>query len=111
MAQRWSAKLFFCIIFITCTVTLAQIPLDCCLAVKNRTLDKTLFADYYPQAKGCNIDAMILVTRREKNLCVPPHEVWVQKIMSHIDSVKTWCKKKNYKGKRCFGVKPDGTLF
>ncbi|XP_072243023.1 C-C motif chemokine 3-like [Leuresthes tenuis] len=112
MASWSDAKLFFCILFITCcfTVTLAEIPLDCCLEVKNQTLTKTILADYYQQAKGCSIDATIFVTRRARKLCVPPGEMWVQQLMRHVDEVKKWCKNANYKGKRCFGVKPKNKV-
>ncbi|KAM4576016.1 C-C motif chemokine 4 homolog [Odontesthes bonariensis] len=108
MASWRDAKLFFCILFITCcfTVTLAEIPIDCCLAVKNQTLPKAILADYYQQAKGCQIDATIFVTRKARKLCVPPREKWVQQLMSHVDELQKCCKKANYKGKRCSGVKP-----
>lgn len=40
---------------------MAQMPVDCCLSVKNQTIDKIVVADYYPQAKGCALDATMWV--------------------------------------------------
>uniref|UniRef100_A0A3Q3WUK9 Chemokine interleukin-8-like domain-containing protein n=1 Tax=Mola mola TaxID=94237 RepID=A0A3Q3WUK9_MOLML len=99
---RWGdAKLFLCILFITCccTLTLAQIPMDCCLKVKNKIVEKHLVADYHRQisGQGCPRDAMILVTRRNMRLCVPGDELWVEEVLKHVDWLKNHCKKTNYK--------------
>ncbi|XP_015247446.1 PREDICTED: C-C motif chemokine 18-like isoform X1 [Cyprinodon variegatus] len=110
MAPFGDAKLFFGIFFIVCcfSVTMAEVAVDCCLSVKNRELDKRLFVDYREQAKGCTIDATILVTRLGKQLCVPTkEEKWVQVVMKHVDHLKKICKKLNYKSKRCTGMKPE----
>ncbi|XP_023270125.1 C-C motif chemokine 8-like [Seriola lalandi dorsalis] len=107
MAPWGDAKLFFCILFITCccTVTLAQIPLDCCLTVKNKVVDKKAIVDYRQQVRGmgCAIDATVLIGRRGKTLCVPPHEPWVKDVVKHVDHLKKVCKKNN-KTNRCNGV-------
>ncbi|XP_070821000.1 C-C motif chemokine 19-like [Chaetodon trifascialis] len=109
MAPWGDAKLFFCILFITCccTVTLGQMTMDCCLTVKNKTVEKAAIADHRRQisGQGCSLDAMILVTRRGIKLCVPADEPWVHDVVKHVDSVKRHCQKNNYKGKRCFGVR------
>ncbi|XP_044052605.1 C-C motif chemokine 19a.1 [Siniperca chuatsi] len=109
MAPWGDAKLFFCILFIIycCTATLAQIPMDCCLTVKNKTIEKTVLADYHQQIKGqgCSLSAMILVTRRGRRLCVPDNEPWIQEVVKHVDILKKYCKNHSYKGNRCFGVK------
>ncbi|XP_060894222.1 C-C motif chemokine 19a.1 [Labrus mixtus] len=112
MAPWGDAKLFFCLLFITCccTVTLAEIPVDCCLmVVRDRTVPKAAIADIRKQisGQGCSIDATILVTRRGHELCVAPNVQWVQEVEKHVESLKNFCKKKNYKGPRCFGVKPE----
>ncbi|KAM7018475.1 C-C motif chemokine 19a.1 isoform 1-T2 [Tautogolabrus adspersus] len=111
MAQWGDAKLLFCFLFITCccTVTLAEIPVDCCLTVRDIAVPKSAVADVRKQIRGqgCSIDATILVTRRGHELCVPSNAHWVQDVEKHVESVKNFCKKKNYKGQRCFGVKPE----
>ncbi|XP_073322410.1 C-C motif chemokine 19a.1 [Pagrus major] len=111
MAPWGDAKLFFCILFITCccTVTLAQVPMDCCLSVKNQTIPNRLAANYRRQfsGQGCTLDATVLVTRNNMKLCVPAGEPWVLIVMKHVDSLRKHCKETNYKGKRCTGVKPE----
>ncbi|XP_026176467.1 C-C motif chemokine 19-like [Mastacembelus armatus] len=108
MALWGDTKLFFCILFITCccTVTLAQVPSDCCLSVKDKRIDTGLFADYRHQigGQGCAIDATILVTRRGRKLCAPANEPWVHKVMTHVDRLKSDCQKNNYMGRRCNGI-------
>ncbi|KAM4745701.1 monocyte chemotactic protein 1B-like [Anableps anableps] len=110
MTPCGDAKLCFCILFIVycATVTVAQVPVDCCLSVTSKEIDKRLIADYREQAKGCSLEATILVTRHGKKLCAPTKEQqWVQKVMLHVDHLKKRCKMENYKGNRCFGVKPE----
>ncbi|XP_040011527.1 C-C motif chemokine 19-like [Xiphias gladius] len=106
MAPWGDAKLFLCFLFITCccTVTLAQIPMDCCLSVKNRTVQKGLIVDYRRQTRGngCFLEATILVTKRGRTLCVPPEEPWVKGVEEHVDKQKANCGKKN---RRCPRVK------
>nr|QZC92278.1 chemokine (C-C motif) ligand 19a [Sebastes schlegelii] len=110
MAPWGDTKLFFCILFITCccycTVTFAQMPMDCCLSVKNRTIDKQVVAGYRRQysGQGCSIDAMIFVTRRGRKLCVPHDKPWVQDLVKHVIFLEKYCKKHNYKADRCVGV-------
>ncbi|XP_019961822.1 C-C motif chemokine 19 isoform X1 [Paralichthys olivaceus] len=102
MAPRGDARLFFCfcifVITCYCTMTSAQVPMDCCLSVKNKMLERRKIVDYGHQTRGqgCSIDATILVTRRGLKLCVPADEAWVQAVMTHVDSVK--CRKT---GKKC----------
>uniref|UniRef100_UPI0037E92432 C-C motif chemokine 19-like n=1 Tax=Semicossyphus pulcher TaxID=241346 RepID=UPI0037E92432 len=110
MAPMTDAKLIFCFLFITCTVTLAEIPMDCCLSVhRGEPLEKTAIVHVHKQisGQGCSIDATILVTRRGKNLCMPSDEPWVADVEKHVVFLKKLCKKNKYKGKRCFGVKPE----
>ncbi|XP_040899092.1 C-C motif chemokine 3-like [Toxotes jaculatrix] len=108
MAPRGDAKLFFCSLLITCycSVTMAQMAMDCCLTVANKTIEKQFIADYYQQTsgRGCSIDATILVTRRERTLCAPPGEFWVQEVVKHVENLKKACKK-NRKLIRCKGMK------
>ncbi|XP_035514551.1 C-C motif chemokine 19a.1 [Morone saxatilis] len=108
MALWGDAKLFFCILFITCycTVTLAQIPMDCCFQVKDKPIEKKLIVDYHQQisGQGCPINAMILVTRRDMKLCVPSGVQWVQDVKNHVDSLRIRCRKNN-KARGCHKVR------
>ncbi|KAL6114884.1 ccl19 [Pungitius sinensis] len=109
MTSLGDAKLFFCILFVTycCTVTFSQIPMDCCLEVRNEIIDKRRVVDYFQQisGQGCAIDAMILVTRRDKKLCVPSDQPWVREVVQHVVGLKKHCKRHGYKLPHCKKVK------
>ncbi|XP_010778765.1 C-C motif chemokine 19-like [Notothenia coriiceps] len=110
MAPGGDTKLFFCILFITCcccTVTFAQIPMDCCLSVNPKAIDNRIVVDYRQQISGhgCSINAMILVTRAGRKLCVPVDEPWVQRVVKHVKVLRKFCKKQQYKRTVCTGVK------
>ncbi|XP_013875141.1 C-C motif chemokine 4 [Austrofundulus limnaeus] len=98
-----SKLLFSCILFITfcCSMTRAQMAIDCCLSVSQKSIGKGRIVDYQDQAKGCSVAAKILVTRTGRNLCAPLNEKWVLDVMDHVDRLKKRCKKNNYQGTRC----------
>ncbi|XP_017286343.1 C-C motif chemokine 18-like [Kryptolebias marmoratus] len=109
MAPWGDAKFLFCILFITfcCTMTVAEIPMDCCLSVGNKSIRARWIVDYREQDKGCSVAAIILVTKLGRKLCVPPNKDCVQKAKDHVDKLRENCKNNNYKGKRCAGVKRE----
>lgn len=77
--------------------------------MKNKEVAKAAIVDYSVQLRGqgCSIDAMLLLTRNHRSLCVPPAEPWVKNIVRHVDHLKKFCRKHGYKHRRCFGVKPE----
>ncbi|XP_029367124.1 C-C motif chemokine 19-like [Echeneis naucrates] len=107
MAPRGDAKLFLSILFIACccSVALAQIPMDCCLSIKNQTVSKHAIRDYRHQLSGhgCSISATILVGKRGKTLCVPLGEAWVEEVVRYMDHLRKVCKT-NKKMKKCARV-------
>ncbi|KAG8011724.1 hypothetical protein GBF38_004024, partial [Nibea albiflora] len=88
-------------------VTVTQRVMDCCLTVKNQTIDKSALVDYHRQTsgQGCSVDAMILVTRRKINLCVPADELWVVNVVKKVDEKKERCKNSKYRGRGCKDMK------
>ncbi|XP_076023536.1 uncharacterized protein LOC143013750 [Genypterus blacodes] len=111
MAIWTDTKILLCIVFICCCCSdvMGQIPMDCCLDVKNVTIPKKIVKDYHHQigGQGCSINAVIFVTRRDISLCVPANEAWVNKMIQHVDDLKIRCKAKNYKARFCRGLKPN----
>ncbi|XP_026044704.1 C-C motif chemokine 19-like [Astatotilapia calliptera] len=110
MAPRGDGRLFLSILFIACycTVTLAQVPVDCCLSVAKKPIGKGFVANYHHQVQGqgCAIDATIFLSRGGRTMCAPVNEKWVEGLKRHVDQLRKFCKKQNYTGKRCTGVKP-----
>uniref|UniRef100_A0A3Q4HKD6 C-C motif chemokine 19-like n=1 Tax=Neolamprologus brichardi TaxID=32507 RepID=A0A3Q4HKD6_NEOBR len=86
-------------------VTLAQVPVDCCLSVATRPIEKRLVANYrhQVQGQGCAIDATIFLSRGGRTMCAPVNEKWVEDLKRHVDQLRTYCKKQNYVvPSRCF---------
>nr|BAJ21970.1 chemokine (C-C motif) ligand 19 [Takifugu rubripes] len=111
MAPSGDAKLLFCIFFISCcclTVTLAEVPVDCCLSVGKQQVIKHAIVDYHRQVagQGCSLNATILVTRRQVRLCVPANEQWVEKVVEHVEKLRAHCRKNKYKKPLCSKMMP-----
>uniref|UniRef100_A0A3Q4HXR7 C-C motif chemokine 19-like n=1 Tax=Neolamprologus brichardi TaxID=32507 RepID=A0A3Q4HXR7_NEOBR len=79
-------------------LTLAQVPVDCCLSVATRPIEKRLVANYrhQVQGQGCAIDATIFLSRGGRTMCAPVNEKWVEDLKRHVDQLRTYCKKQNY---------------
>ncbi|OCT98933.1 C-C motif chemokine 19 [Xenopus laevis] len=65
-------------------------PMDCCLKTINKPIPWQNVKRYIRQdeSSGCSINAVVLITRRNIQLCIPPHEPWVQTILARIDRKK-----------------------
>ncbi|XP_053556962.1 C-C motif chemokine 21 [Bombina bombina] len=63
---------------------------DCCLKVSKKEIPFKNVKCYKLQDKwtGCNLKAVIFVTRRNRHLCAPPDEQWVQDLMNKLDNRK-----------------------
>ncbi|XP_056403380.1 C-C motif chemokine 5-like [Hyla sarda] len=63
---------------------------DCCLRVNDKEIPYPNVKCYFQQttAKGCNIDAVVFVTRRNRYLCAPPNSKWVNSLMVKVDQHK-----------------------
>ncbi|XP_053180940.1 C-C motif chemokine 20-like isoform X1 [Scomber japonicus] len=108
MARCGDGKFLFCVLFLSCCIaTLAERLVDCCNDVHRATIERRSLADYRRQfrGQGCDIDAVIFVTRRGKELCVATDSPGLSDVMRHVDYLKKFCKEKNYRHRRCFGVK------
>ncbi|KAG8548534.1 hypothetical protein GDO81_025084 [Engystomops pustulosus] len=68
---------------------------DCCLKTIDKEIPYNNVKCYRTQttAMGCNIDATIFVTRRNKHLCAPPGSEWVKDLMVKLDTHKKHFKK------------------
>ncbi|KAI1900448.1 hypothetical protein AGOR_G00050040 [Albula goreensis] len=84
-----------------------ELALDCCLKVSKHPIPKRIVNDYKVQVKGqgCDIEAIVFITKKDKRLCAPHGSVWVQELISAVIERKKWCKKNNFKHKGCRGIK------
>ncbi|KAM3936908.1 C-C motif chemokine 19-like [Leptodactylus fuscus] len=68
---------------------------DCCLTTNDKEISYKNVKCYIHQtmAKGCYVDAIIFVTRKNKYLCAPRNSEWVKKLMVKLDKHKPHFKK------------------
>ncbi|KAL0979853.1 hypothetical protein UPYG_G00190690 [Umbra pygmaea] len=104
MATTGSATLLLCVVFLcSYQVTQGQTLSDCCLTVSEKLIPKHLVIHYQSQirSQGCNMDAMIFITRKGRKLCAPIDTAWVSELVKHVDHFTKKCKESSFKGKPC----------
>ncbi|KAK7912733.1 hypothetical protein WMY93_012944 [Mugilogobius chulae] len=76
-----------------------QVAVDCCLQVKSKDVPKRAVVDYSVQVagQGCAIDALILVTRQRRTLCLPLSQTRLEHFSRHVAELKEHCAKHAYK--------------
>ncbi|XP_051875996.1 C-C motif chemokine 21-like [Pristis pectinata] len=70
--------------------------MDCCLETSPKEIPMRIVKSYKVQepGKGCNIPAVLFLTKGKRVLCAPPEEMWVIKLRKAIN------KKNKRKGTR-----------
>ncbi|TFJ96889.1 S-adenosyl-L-homocysteine hydrolase [Platysternon megacephalum] len=63
---------------------------DCCLSHKNHPIPLHLLSAYRIQSPetGCRISAIVFITKKNRNLCVPPNAQWALDLMEKLDRKK-----------------------
>uniref|UniRef100_A0A3B3T2A1 C-C motif chemokine n=1 Tax=Paramormyrops kingsleyae TaxID=1676925 RepID=A0A3B3T2A1_9TELE len=89
--------LWICVLFSFCMgklhllcyyiMTQAGLANDCCLSVGKKEIAFSFLTGYEIQdiAKGCAINAVVLITRKGLKLCVAATDEWVKKVVARID--------------------------
>ncbi|KAM6170081.1 C-C motif chemokine 19 [Rhynchocyon petersi] len=62
---------------------------DCCLSVTNRTIPGILVRDfrYIHIRDGCRLPAVVFTTLRGHQLCAPPDQPWVKRIIKRLQRI------------------------
>nr|AAK84433.1 chemokine ah221 [Gallus gallus] len=55
------------------------LPTTCCFSYVQRPVPRNLIASAYITSSKCRLPAVILVTKKGREICVNPEESWVQK--------------------------------
>ncbi|NP_001025883.2 C-C motif chemokine 3 [Gallus gallus] len=55
------------------------LPSTCCLSYVQRPVPRNLIASAYITSSKCRLPAVILVTKKGREICANPEESWVQK--------------------------------
>ncbi|XP_073409207.1 monocyte chemotactic protein 1B-like [Dendrobates tinctorius] len=84
-------------IYAICQVSSANLmSFDCCLKTNDKEIPQQNVKSYRHQTttEGCNIEAIVFITRRNKHLCAPLGLKWVKDLMARVDKKKTHEKKR-----------------
>ncbi|NWX50641.1 CCL4 protein, partial [Steatornis caripensis] len=60
----------------------------CCFSYHQRPIPRSLITSAYITSSSCTQPAVILVTKKKKELCVDPQTPWVQAHLKHFQSLK-----------------------
>ncbi|KAM4050226.1 monocyte chemotactic protein 1B-like [Anomaloglossus baeobatrachus] len=86
-------------IYATFQVSSANImSFDCCLQTNNKVIPQQNVRSYRRQTteEGCNIEAIVFITRKNKHLCAPPGSQWVKDLMEKVDKKRGHEKKRSH---------------
>ncbi|XP_023679803.1 C-C motif chemokine 19-like [Paramormyrops kingsleyae] len=102
--------LWICVLFSFCMVTQAGLANDCCLSVGKKEIAFSFLTGYEIQdiAKGCAINAVVLITRKGLKLCVAATDEWVKKVVARIDKETERCKSNSFQDRICKRLRARG---
>uniref|UniRef100_A0A3B5QJL4 Chemokine interleukin-8-like domain-containing protein n=1 Tax=Xiphophorus maculatus TaxID=8083 RepID=A0A3B5QJL4_XIPMA len=62
-------------------------PEYCCLQFFRIPVNKNLVSSYYLTDPRCPISAVVLITSRARRICVDGQQLWVKKIIEHLENI------------------------
>ncbi|NXI74005.1 CCL4 protein, partial [Anseranas semipalmata] len=62
------------------------VPTSCCFSYQRRPVPRGLITSVYTTSSSCSQPAVILVTKKGKELCADPQAPWVQAHLKHFQS-------------------------
>ncbi|XP_042735831.1 C-C motif chemokine 3-like [Lagopus leucura] len=62
------------------------LPTTCCFSYVPRPIPRNVIASAFPTSSKCRLPAVILVTKKGKEVCANPEESWVQKRLELFQS-------------------------
>ncbi|NXG55027.1 CCL3 protein, partial [Hemiprocne comata] len=86
-----TAALVALLLVATCSQSEAHldgVPTSCCFSYQQRQVPRRLIASVYITSSSCTQPGVILVTKREKELCADPQAPWVQALLKHFQTLK-----------------------
>ncbi|NXN67161.1 CCL3 protein, partial [Himantopus himantopus] len=63
---------------------LDTIPTTCCFAYQHRPVPRRLITSAYTSSSRCTQPAVILVTKKGREICADPQEPWVKAHLKHF---------------------------
>ncbi|XP_047924155.1 C-C motif chemokine 3-like [Anser cygnoides] len=72
----------------TAKAQLDDVPITCCFTYQHRPIPRSLLASAYTTSSSCSQPAVILVTKRGREICANPQARWVQAHLEHFQKKK-----------------------
>uniref|UniRef100_A0A8C9F7X3 Chemokine interleukin-8-like domain-containing protein n=1 Tax=Pavo cristatus TaxID=9049 RepID=A0A8C9F7X3_PAVCR len=66
------------------------LPRTCCFSYVQRPIPHNLIASAYITSSKCRLPAVILVTKKGREVCANPKESWVQKRLDVFQNQENW---------------------
>ncbi|XP_058694573.1 C-C motif chemokine 3-like [Poecile atricapillus] len=63
-------------------------PISCCLAHISHPIPRRIIRSIYRTSSSCPMQAMVLVTKNGREVCVDPTAHWVQEYLKHLELLK-----------------------
>ncbi|XP_072718440.1 C-C motif chemokine 4-like [Ciconia boyciana] len=57
------------------------VPRPCCFTYALHRIPRSLISSAYKTSSGCSQPAVVVVTKKGRNICVNPQEPWVQALL------------------------------
>ncbi|XP_048874601.1 C-C motif chemokine 20-like [Brienomyrus brachyistius] len=97
------AFVFLCCLYIT----QGQLAVDCCLKVGGTKIPKHIVRGYIRQTggEGCDISAVVFITKKNRRLCAPPAASWVEDLISYLQEKREGCIQNKFRDKWCKNFK------
>ncbi|KAI1905187.1 hypothetical protein AGOR_G00013550 [Albula goreensis] len=80
-----------------------ELALDCCLKVSHTEIPARIVRGFQRQVRGsgCDISAVVFITKKNLNLCAPPGTPWVENLINNLEKEYKKCQQVKFKRGRC----------
>ncbi|KAF1510356.1 C-C motif chemokine 4, partial [Eudyptula minor novaehollandiae] len=65
-----------------------NVPMACCFSYTHRRIPRSFITSAYKTSSKCTQPAVILVTRKGREICTDPQEPWVQAYLKHFQMLE-----------------------
>ncbi|NXM68423.1 CCL3 protein, partial [Serilophus lunatus] len=86
-----AAALVALLLVATCSLSEAHldgVPTSCCFSYHQHPIPLRLIHSIYTTSSSCTNPAVIMVTKKGKQLCADPQAPWVQERLKHFQTPK-----------------------
>ncbi|NWH97687.1 CCL3 protein, partial [Tichodroma muraria] len=64
------------------------VPSTCCFSYQKQPIPRRRVSSVFSTSSSCTHPGVIVVTKREKQVCADPRAAWVQELLKHFQSLE-----------------------